>query len=242
MQARADRTSLTSMFLVAVAGAAAAVLLANSLGPHRDLAMVSPAQIDSQVVAHPEAAAKAAPPTASLPRPTLPQGAIARLGRGSLRGFAVASSTLAVATSTGLEVYDDGQDLLWAVSTAAPVTGVALSPEGAYLATLTESTVEVLRAAPGEALFSLDLGRQEVRQLAFQPASDRLAVAVEGEVRFYGLPDGNLQETVTAGAKVLDPAWAPDGSSLLLGTTDLLRRIPARKPIPVGRHAAADQR
>lgn len=238
MQAQAVRTGVTSIILVAVAGVAAAAVFLATRPAYQDVPVVEPMPIEIQAAAQPVVAAEAAPSAVSLPQPSLPKGAIARLGKGSLRGFAAASGTLAVATSTGLEVYSDGQDPLWAASTQAPVASVALSADGAYLAALSDGTLEVRRTATGEALFSLDFGDLEVQRPAFQPGGDLLAVGVEGEVRLYSLPDGDLRETLSAGAKVLDLTWAPDGSSLLLGATDLLRWVPGGEPVTLVRTKA----
>lgn len=151
----------------------------------------------------------AAGPTSPATDGPVPPGAVARLGRGAINVMAADPSggTLVVGTGVGLTVYEARSfEVRWQNASAVPVTAVALSADGAYLAAGLESgLVLILDAANGELINNAN-GPAEVSALGWSTAADgspELAMGFANGVLLF------ISGQITGGELVMDDNPAP---------------------------------
>ncbi len=163
--------------------------------------------------------------TASAPLPVLPEGALARIGSGSLRDFSLSADgeQALVASSIGVHLYNTGDfSQRWMQPSPEPVTQINLSPDGRLAASFSGSTITLRETDTGGVVHTIDTSGEEVFRVAFSPDGRRLAIAANNEVSFFDLASGQRRVAAAFGAKALDAAWAPDGGSLAVAARDLL--------------------
>jgi WD40 repeat protein len=158
--------------------------------------------------------------------------------------FLLGCVLLVVALLVGLDWIVDKSNQYWGghpVLAKHPntqsVVGVAYSPDGGRIATLTPSgTVWIWNAETGESILSIDSGMVAFHSLAFSP--DGTSLAIGGQTRLAGRPGVKVREIVgaatvwdaTTGKKLLtleghthparDIAYSPDGTRLATASGD----------------------
>ncbi|MBI1929002.1 T9SS type A sorting domain-containing protein, partial [Candidatus Poribacteria bacterium] len=173
----------------------------------------------------PSALAKLDPTTYKLP-----DGAVARLGKGYIgRGHTVAFSPdgrmLAVATSIGIWLYDartyDEIDLL--TGHTDPVSSVAFSPDGSLLASGSwDQTVKLWSVAERREIATLQGHNTVVSSVAFSPDGSLLASGSwDKTVKLWSVAERREIATLKGHSiDVLSVAFSPDGSLLASGSWD----------------------
>ena len=180
----------------------------------------------------------------------LPDGAIARLGKGGVsykdRGIAFSpeGSHLAVATSMGVWLYDAEtfDELALLTGHKEEVTVVAFSPDGTKLATGSvetknaEHTIKLWEVATGQNLITLRGHTDVVTTVAYSQDGTLLASGSKDKtVRLWAVSTGENIATLQGHEKmVFSIAFSPDGTKLASGSEDTsirLREIPTGKAI-----------
>ena len=150
----------------------------------------------------------------------LPDGAIARFGKGSIEQIAYSpdGSRLAVATQLGIWVYDTqtGRELALLKEHTDTVTSLAYSPDGRTLASGSlDRTILLWDAQTGTRRSTLS-PISGVYSLAYSPDGSTLATGGRhGTVQLWDAATGNLRSTHSEHTdSVLSLAFSPDGSTL----------------------------
>ena len=96
------------------------------------------------------------------------------------------------------------------------ITAMALSPDGALLATTgAEGVLRLRRVAGGAELFAVRLGRPGVMQVAFGPDGTTIAVSIDFAIQLRSAVDGSLLRTIDVPIKgVYGLGFSPDGRLL----------------------------
>ena len=154
----------------------------------------------------------------------LPDGAIARLGKGGVsyedRGIAFSpdGSRLAVATSMGVWLYDAEtfDELALLTGHTGEVTTVAFSPDGTKLAAglgrMWPGTLELWEVETGQNIATFQAQEGSVDSVAFSPDGAKLAWAG----RLWDVQTGQKLDTLHDN-KLFEVAFSPDGK-ILAGT------------------------
>ncbi|MFW5692461.1 MAG: WD40 repeat domain-containing protein [Chloroflexota bacterium] len=153
---------------------------------------------------------------------------LARLGRGTANvvTFSPDGSLIVVGGSVGVWLYDSG-----ALDTPteppvfladAPVTALAISPDGSIIAASEENTVRLFDAASGDEIAAIDT-REIGRFLNFSP--DGLSLLTVGESRNNVNVVSVLDQTVVTvleghTSSVRDAEYSPDGSVIATAAED----------------------
>ena len=157
----------------------------------------------------------------------LPEGAIARLGKGRINGtiaYSPDGTRLAAASNIGIWIYDAYTfaeiDLLLTGHTGA-VTAVAFAPDGTTLISASDDrTIRLWEVSTGQLRATLNLKGHtgDIWSVAFAPDGRTLAIGNrDGTVRLWDVDTGQLKTTFT---EVWSVAFAPDGHILAGGSTD----------------------
>ncbi len=178
----------------------------------------------------------------------LPEGALARLGKGAIGmgGRAVAYSSdgtlLAVGSSLGIWLYDAHTYTEVALLTGhtGTVNSVVFSPDGKILASVTGSWTVLLWNVSRRTLRTVIEGRtQTITSVAFSPDGKTLASVTNASVTSSYLDairlwdvDGGAVKAYIKGPSVWDDAgwsfsvtFAPDGKTLATGSNDYTVRL-----------------
>ena len=148
----------------------------------------------------------------------LPDGARARLNKGSINGVAYSadSSRLAVASSIGAWVYDtatDGEVALIGAHTW--VNSVSFSPDGSTLATgNSDGTVRLWDAATGALQNTLPEQGAAVRSVVFSPDGSTLASASGAGVYLWDVATSSTDPLGRHTDTVISLMYTTDGSTL----------------------------
>ena len=165
----------------------------------------------------------------------LPEGAIARFGKGSIKDieYAPDGTRLAVATSIGVWLYDTSTDTEINFLSNVPdyVQAIAFSPDGSTLASSGYFPSDVIRlwdTDTGKLRGTLE-GYGEILALAFSPDGTTLASS-EGvpdhPIRLWNVAEQRLHYTLfghTGWTYAL--SFSPDGKTLVSGSKDSTVRL-----------------
>ena len=159
----------------------------------------------------------------------LPDGAIARLGKGSISNFdrAVAWSPdgtrLAVAGSIGIWLYDahTGAEVARLTGHRDWVSSVAFSPDGNTLASGSrDDTIRLWDVQTGEERSTIRGHTENVLSVAFSPDGNTLASGSrDATIRLWDVQTGEERSTIRGHTEnVLSVAFSPDGNTLASGS------------------------
>ena len=167
----------------------------------------------------------------------LPEGAIARLGKGSISNIAYApdGTQLAVATSIGVWLYDTSTDTELDLFSEVPdyVQAIAFSPDGGTLASSsyssTNSVIRLWDTVTGKLRDTLDGYEEEILVLAFSPDGAILASSggwPDYRIRLWDVATHQPRDTRfdnTGSPYAL--SFSPDGKTLVSGGRDNTVRL-----------------
>ena len=157
----------------------------------------------------------------------LPEGAKARLGKGSIYDiqYSPDGTRLAVAGGIGIWLYDTAthQEMALLMGHTITVFSVAFSPDGKTLASGSyDNTVRLWDAKTGQHKATLTGHTNWIRSVAFNPDGDTLASGShDGTVRLWDAKTGQHKATLTGHTNwVRSVAFNPDGDTLASGSHD----------------------
>ena len=158
---------------------------------------------------------------------SLPEGAKARLGKGSINEIAYSpdSTLLAVASSIGIWIYDaeTGEALDLLTGHTESVSSVSFSPDGRTLASGSrDDTVGLWDVDTGRHLRTLTRHTYGVRSVSFSPDGDTLASGSRDDtVGLWDVNTGRHLRTLTGHTHdVCSVSFSPDGDTLASGSRD----------------------
>ena len=157
----------------------------------------------------------------------LPEGTIARLGKGAVNGITYSpdGTHLVVASSLGLWVYDaqTSETLTLLTGHTDIVSSTAYSPDGTTLASGSwDNTIHLWNAQTGERKKTLSGHTDRVVSVAFSPDSTRLASGSwDSTIRLWNTQTGQ-PEAILFGhtQRVHTATFSPDGNLLASGDQD----------------------
>ncbi len=156
----------------------------------------------------------------------LPDGAIARLGRGSVGEVAYSpdGSQLAVVSSIGIWLYDaeTGEPLDLLTGHTSFILSIAFSPDGSTLASGSMRTIRLWDVNTGDTLKTLTGHTAPVLSVAFSGDGRTLATGSRDRtIRLWDVNTGETLKTLTGHTDwVRSIAFSPDGSTLASGSWD----------------------
>ena len=161
------------------------------------------------------------------PPSELPDGAIARLGKGTIDEIAYSpdGSLLAVGAGVSIWLYDtvNYQEIAQIVGHTARVSSIAFSPDGQMLASGSSGTIRLWDAGSGTLLATLRGHTDRVSSIAFSPDGQTLASgSYDHTVQLWRVESGRPLNTLTGGHtdRVHSVAFSPDGQMLASGSRD----------------------
>ena len=161
----------------------------------------------------------------------LPEGAIARLGKGAINGITYSpdGTQLLVASSVGLRNYDvaTGEKLPLFGGYTGFVLSIAYSPDGNVLASgVVDDTVRLWDANTGESIAILPGHTDRVASVAYSPNGDLASGSWDNTVRLWS-PSTNQLKKVLVGHShwVTSVAYSPAGRQVASGSDDTTVRL-----------------
>ena len=159
------------------------------------------------------------------PRWHLPDGAIARLGKGTINEIAYSpdGNRLAVAGSIGIWLYDTTtyQEIALLTGHRETVRSVSFSPDSTTLASGSYQEVRLWDVATGSLINTLEGHTDEVNSVAYSPDGTTLAAGGGNTVGLWDVSTGNLINTLTGHRdEVHSIVFSPDGTTLASGSED----------------------
>ena len=156
----------------------------------------------------------------------LPDGAMARLGKGTIRdiAFSPVGPYLAVASGIGVWMYEVATSrALMLMPTASGVSSVSFSPDGATLASGSwDGTVQLWDVVTGEPIATLGGRESSGSSVSFSPDGATLASgSLDGTVRLWAVATGEAIATLEGHtSSVFSVSFSADGSTLASGSLD----------------------
>ena len=165
---------------------------------------------------------------------SLPEGAVARLGKGTVGAVAYSpdGSQVAVAGSAGIWLYDaeTGTEQALLTGHTDSVNSVAFSPDGTKIASCgggNDRTVRIWDAATWELRHTLTGHTDNVLSVAFSPDGTKIASGSRDDtVRLWNADTGELRHTLTGHtSSVNGVAFSPDGTTIASVSVDKTVRL-----------------
>ncbi len=156
----------------------------------------------------------------------LPDGAMARLGKGTLRdiAFSPGGQYLAVASDIGVWIYEVATfRALMLIPTTSPINSVSFSPDGATLASRAwDGTVKLWDIATGESIATLEGHTYWASSVSFSPDGATLASgAGVSTILLWDVATHTTIDTLQGHTDaVLSVSFSPDGATLASGAVD----------------------
>ena len=159
---------------------------------------------------------------------SLPEGAVKRLGKGSITGnitFSQDSTLLAVASSIGVWLYDGytGEEINLFTNHSGSITSVAFSPDGKTLACSSSSEFYIWELETGSLKLTISANTSYIEDVVFSPDGKTLATAggYDETAELWEIPSGALIRSIDAHADDVNcVAFSPDGKILATGGRD----------------------
>ena len=152
---------------------------------------------------------------------SLPEGAIARFGKGPVNDvqYSPDGTRLAVASPIGIWLYDTTTHREMGLFTGQ-IYSVAFSPDGQTLASGSDGmTVRLWDVVTGEHKHTLKGHTAGVTSVAFSPDGEMLASGSNDmTVRLWDAVTGEPKRTRTYRKRINSVAFSPDGQTLAMGT------------------------
>ena len=156
----------------------------------------------------------------------LPEGAIARLGKGRIQevAFSPDGSLLAVASRIGIWLYDaaTSRELALLLGHTSEVNSVSFSPDGSTLASGSwDNTVKLWDVATRRNIATLEGHRNNVYSVSFSPDGSTLASGSHREVKLWDVATRrNIATLEGHTSAVISVSFSPDGNTLASGSSD----------------------
>ena len=182
----------------------------------------------------------------------LPEGAKARLGKGSINEiqFSPDGTRLAVASSIGIWLYNTEtyQEIALLTGDTGWVGSVAFSPDGRTLASgggWADGTIRLWNAKTGAHIRTLTGHTGEVSSVAFSPDGRTLASGggdgTNGTIRLWNAKTGAHLRTLTGDTSwVSSVSFSPDGSTIASGSAAGTVLLWELAPTPVASERLAE--
>ena len=149
------------------------------------------------------------------------------------------AGTLASGSAEGVNLWDLETRTGVTTSLSAAVTAVAVSPDGATLASGSAGgQVQLLDLQSSRVVATLSEHAQEIRSLAFSPDGTILASGGQDGIRLWDMEARTLAATLPGG--VTSVAFSPDGATLASGSRDgvRLRDVETEAEVATYRHGS----
>ena len=150
----------------------------------------------------------------------LPEGAIARLGKGGVNDikYSPDKTRLAVASSIGTWLYDanTGEELGLLTGHTKPVAAIAFSPNGDKLVSGSyDRTLRLWNPYTGELLKTLNT-EGKIATVAFSPDGRTLANGLGANIQLWDMDTGQHKATLNGGggSSIFFLVFSPDGQTL----------------------------
>ena len=160
----------------------------------------------------------------------LPEGAIARIGKGVAKDvkYSPDGTLIAVASNIGIWIYDAQtyQEVDLLTEHSEVVWSVAFSPDGQTLAGGNNGTVKLWNVETGRLKATFKGGGGWIMSVAFSPDGRTLAGGDWNELKLWDVETGRLKVTLKGHTdRIEGVAFSPDGRTLASGSADSTVRL-----------------